>query len=178
MSEVTAVPLRPVSKSGIAILWIGVLLLVLGAGAWAMTLSATPGISLTTVRAGSGAFPTNSDVAIIKYEGRLADGTVFDAGEQAPLPVGRMIPGFSQGLKRMQVGGKYELAIPAELGYGPEGAGPIPGNADIEFTVELLDIKSEEEMQQLMMQQQMMQQMMQQQGGGAAGPEGAAPPQP
>jgi FKBP-type peptidyl-prolyl cis-trans isomerase FkpA len=176
MSDVTAVPLRPVSKSGIAVLWIGVLLLVLGAGAWAMTLSNAAGIDLTTVRAGTGRFPTDTDVAIIKYEGRLADGTVFDAGEQAPLPVGRMIPGFSQGLKRMQVGGKYELEIPSELGYGPQGAGPIPANADIEFTVELLDLKTEAEMQQLMMQQQMMQQMMQQQGG-AAGPEGAAPPQ-
>jgi FKBP-type peptidyl-prolyl cis-trans isomerase FkpA len=173
----TAVPLRPVSKRGLALLWIGLIALMLGAAAWAMTLSRVPGITLITERPGTGATPTDTDFAIIKYEGRLAaDGTVFDANDNTPLPVGRMIPGFSQGLKRMQVGGKYILRIPSELGYGAEGAGPIPANADLEFTVELLDVKSEAEMQQMMMQQQMMQQMMQQQGGGAAaGPPGGAP---
>ena len=170
----TAVPLRPVSKGGIAMLWAGLALVVAIALAWALLVSRAPSIELETVRAGTGAFPTDTDVAIIKYEGRLKDGTVFDAGDQTPLDVGRMVPGFAQGLKQMQVGGKYELSIPSELGYGPQGAGPIPGNADIEFTVELLDIRSQQEIQQLMMQQQLMQQMMQQQQGGA---EGAPPPQ-
>ncbi len=173
MSDATAAPLRPVSRSSVVTLWLGLLALIVGAGAWAMTLSRVEGIELTTVRAGTGAFPTDSDVAIIKYEGRLADGTVFDAGDGVPLPVGRMVPGFAQGLKRMQVGGKYELEIPSELGYGAQGAGPIPANSDIAFTVELLDVKSEAEMQQIMMQQQMMQQMQQQ---GAGDPGGAAPP--
>lgn len=164
--SVTAVPLRPVSKGGIALLWIGLALLVCAGAAWA-ALSNPPQIRLETVRAGSGVHPTDTDVAIINYEGRLGDGTVFDAGEQAPLPVGRMIPGFTQGLKRMQAGGKYVLHIPAELGYGAEGAGPIPANSDLSFDVELVEIRSEAEMRQMMMQQQMMQQMMQQQQGGA-----------
>lgn len=171
----TAVPLQPVSKRGLAILWIGVLLLLAVAAVWATTLSRSPSISLKTITAGSGRFPTDSDVAIIKYEGRLGDGTVFDANEQAPLPVGRMIPGFSQGLKRMQVGGKYVLKIPAALGYGAQGAGPIPANSDLEFDVEMLDLKTEAEVQAMMQQQQMIQQMMQQQqaqqGGGQ--PQGA-----
>lgn len=177
MSTTTAVPLRPVAKSGIVILWGGIILLLAGAVAWALFLSNAPGISMTTVRAGNGAFPTDSEVAFIKYEGRLAaDGTVFDTGDNTPLPVGSMIPGFSQGLKRMQVGGKYILRIPAALAYGAAGQGPIPANSDLEFTVELQDIKSEAEMRALMQQQQMMQQMMQGQGGGAeAG--GAPPPQ-
>lgn len=170
----TAVPLRPVSKGGIAILWAGVLALMLGAVAWALFMSNAPGIRLETVRAGTGAFATDSDVVTIKYEGRLAaDGTVFDAGDNAPLPVGQMIPGFAQGLKRMQVGGKYVLHIPAELAYGAEGAGPIPGNADLVFDVEVKDIRSEAEMRAMMQQQQMLQQMMQQQQGG-----GGQPPQP
>lgn len=166
--SVTTVPLRPVAKSGIAILWGGIVLLLAGAVAWALLLSNVAGISLSTTRAGTGVFPTDSDVAFIKYEGRLAaDGTVFDSGENVPLPVGSMIPGFSQGLKRMQVGGKYILSIPAALAYGEQGQGPIPANSDLEFTVELLDIKSEAEMRALMQQQQMLQQMMQGQGGGA-----------
>lgn len=169
----TAVPLRPVNKGGIAVLWIGLALLIAAAAAWALFLSNAPQISVETIRAGTGATPTDTDVAIIKYEGRLADGTVFDSGDQVPLPVGRMIPGFSQGLKRMQVGGKYRLRIPAELAYGADGQGPIPANADLDFDVEILDVKSEEEMQQLMM----LQQMMQQGGGGQPGAPGA-PGQP
>ena len=166
----TAVPLRPVSKGGIATLWIGLLVMMAGAVAWALFLSNVPAISLVTERAGTGVTPTDSDFAIIKYEGRLANGTVFDANDNTPLPVGRMIPGFSQGLKRMQVGGKYILRIPASLGYGAAGAGPIPANSDLEFTVELLDIKSEAEMQQMMQQQQMIQQLQQGAGGGPGGP--------
>lgn len=170
----TAVPLRPVGKGGIALLWGGLFLLVIGAAAWAWFLSNPATIRLETVQAGTGAFATDTDVAIIKYEGRLADGTVFDAGDDTPLPVGRMIPGFAMGLKRMQVGGRYVLHIPAELGYGAEGAGPIPGNSDLVFDVEVKDIKSEEEMRALMQQQQMLQQMMQ----GQQGEGGGAPPAP
>jgi len=176
----TAVPLRPVNKGGLAVLWIGLAVLVAAAAAWAFFLSNAPQIRLETISAGTGVTPTDTDVAIIKYEGRLADGTVFDSGDQVPLPVGRMIPGFSQGLKRMQVGGKYKLNIPAALAYGAAGQGPIPANADLEFDVELLDVKSEAEMQQMMMMQQQMQQMQQQSQPGA--PEGApmpgGPPQP
>ncbi|QJQ31570.1 peptidylprolyl isomerase [Sphingomonas lacunae] len=165
----TAVPLRPVNKGGLALLWIGLGLLVAAAAVWALFLSNAPQIKLETVRAGTGATPTDTDVAIIKYEGKLADGTVFDSGDQVPLPVGRMIPGFSQGLKRMHVGGKYRLFIPAELAYGNTAQGPIPANSDLSFDVELLDVKSEAEMQQMMMMQQMMQQQMQQQMQGEAG---------
>jgi FKBP-type peptidyl-prolyl cis-trans isomerase FkpA len=167
----TAVPLRPVNKGGLALLWIGLGLLVAAAAAWAFFLSNAPQISLETLRAGTGAQPTDTDVAIIKYEGKLADGTVFDSGDQVPLPVGRMIPGFAQGLKQMQVG-KYRLFIPSSLAYGSTAQGPIPANSDLTFDVELLDVKSEAEMQQLMMMQQMMQQQMQQQG------QPGGPPQP
>lgn len=170
----TAVPLRPVGKGGIVLLWAGLILMIIAGAAWAWYVSNPATIRLETVQAGTGPFATDSDVAIIKYEGRLADGTVFDAGDNTPLPVGRMIPGFAMGLKRMQVGGRYVLHIPAELGYGEQGAGPIPGNSDLEFDVEVKDIKSEEEMRALMQQQQMLQQMMQGQAGGAGG----APPAP
>jgi FKBP-type peptidyl-prolyl cis-trans isomerase FkpA len=171
----TAVPLRPVGKSGIIILVLGLLLLMGGAAAWALTLSGMAEIRLETVRAGTGVFPTDDDVVLIKYEGKLADGTVFDANEQAPFPVGAVIPGFSQGLKRMQVGGKYVLSIPAELGYGAEAAGSIPPNSDLTFEVEVLDMRSQAEIQAMQQQQQAMQQMMQQQGGAAGGVPGAVP---
>ena len=83
--SITAVPLRPVSKGGIALLWIGLIALVLGAAAYAMTVSHVPTIGLDVVRAGTGRFPTDTDYAIIKYEGKLANGTVFDANSATPF---------------------------------------------------------------------------------------------
>jgi FKBP-type peptidyl-prolyl cis-trans isomerase FkpA len=170
----TAVPLRPVSKSGLATLWIGLLLLVaLGAG-FAWWQASANQIGFTTVKAGSGPSPGDTDIALIKYEGRLADGTVFDANEQAPMAVGQVVPGFSQALKRMQKGGKYTITIPPKLGYGAAAQGPIPANSTLTFDVELLDFRSEAEVRA-------MQQMMQQMQGGQGGPPpgaGGPPPQP
>jgi FKBP-type peptidyl-prolyl cis-trans isomerase FkpA len=169
----TAVPLRPVSKSGLAILWAGLFVLVAGAIAFALFVSNPTQIRLETLEAGDGRVPQEGQFAIIKYEGRLADGTVFDANDEAPFPVqeGATIPGFDQAMRQMRVGGRYRVHIPSELGYGAEGRGPIPANSDLVFDVEVLDIKTEEEVQQMMMMRQMMQQM--QQGGGAGGPPGA-----
>ena len=99
----------------------------------------TPAITLETITPGSGASPTDSDVALVNYRGTLADGTLFDEGQRVVLPVGRLIPGFTQGLKQMRVGGSYRLTIPAELGYGPQATGPIPANSTLVFTVDLLD---------------------------------------
>lgn len=101
--------------------------------------AATPQIQLETLRAGTGGSPSDSDVVIVNYEGRLRDGSVFDSNPRAPLPVDGLIPGFTEGLKRMQKGGQYRLTIPAALGYGAQAQGPIPANSDLIFTVELID---------------------------------------
>jgi FKBP-type peptidyl-prolyl cis-trans isomerase len=98
-----------------------------------------PTITLQTVTLGNGATPTDSDVVLVNYRGTLTDGTVFDEGQRAMFPVARLIPGFTQGLKQMRVGGSYRLTIPAALGYGERTAGPIPPNSDLVFTVDLLD---------------------------------------
>jgi|TARA_R100000501_G_scaffold17911_1_gene34605 hypothetical protein len=93
--------------------------------------------------------PTADDLILVHYEGRLADGTVFDSsyarGEPAPFAVSQVIPGFAEGLQLMGVDSKYRFFIPSELGYGATGAGDtIPPNADLMFEVELLGIAPEE----------------------------------
>ena len=54
-----------------------------------------------------------------------------------------MIPGWTELLKLMKVGGKVQAWIPSALGYGPSGRQPmIPGNSLLIFEVELLEIKA------------------------------------
>ena len=161
--SVTTVPLRPVNKGGLWLMWIGLIaLLAAGIGlAWAQTTVR----EFEVVKAGEGPSPTDADIVLIKYTGRLGDGTIFDQQEQAPMPVQGVVPGFSEGLKKMQKGGKYKLIIPPEKGYGAEAKGPIPGNSTLYFDVELLDFRSEAEVRAM---QQMMQQQQQMQGGPGA----------
>jgi FKBP-type peptidyl-prolyl cis-trans isomerase FkpA len=164
--SVTAVPLQPVKKSSLIILWVGILLLLSGAAAFAYYT--TPRIGFVVVKQGTGASPTNSDIALINYVGKLADGKEFDRGERAALEVGGVVPGFSDALKRMKKGGKYKVTIPPKLGYGSEDRGPIPGGSTLVFDVELVEFMNAEQMRQMqqMMQMQQMQQMQEQQKGG------------
>jgi FKBP-type peptidyl-prolyl cis-trans isomerase len=101
----------------------------------------------TTV--GTGTAAAAGDVLSVLYTGKLDDGTVFDAsslhGNQPfsfTLGVGNVIEGWDLGLVGMKVGGTRELTIPPELGYGSSGQGPIPPNATLHFTVQLLSVSA------------------------------------
>lgn len=180
MSEITRVPLQPIAKGSLSKIWLGVVAaVVLGSGvAYATRYK---GVEIETVKAGTGASPTKSDVALINYVGRLANGKEFDRGERAVLPLETVIPGFSEGLGKMQKGGKYVLEIPSEKAYGAEekrnpqtGEVVIPANSDLVFEIELIDYKSAAELEQ---QRMMLEQMQQMQGGaGHGGAPGAAAP--
>ena len=93
---------------------------------------------------GSGAHPSVADTVTVHYEGTFTDGEVFDSsfarGEPATFPLGRLIPAWQRTFPLMGVGDTIEIAVPADLGYGPTGKGPIPGGATLLFKVQLIDI--------------------------------------
>lgn len=88
--------------------------------------------------------PKVSDTVTVHYEGKLIDGTVFDSsyarGQPATFPLARLVKGWQLAIPQMGVGETIEIAIPADLAYGPVGRGPIPGNATLVFKVELIAI--------------------------------------
>jgi FKBP-type peptidyl-prolyl cis-trans isomerase len=162
--SVTAVPIQPTPRRVIGMLWVS-LVVVLAAAialAWFGTSAAVaqtgtndqflawnarqPGVQTTAsglqykvLKEGEGARPTDADVALIKYKGTHRDGAVFDQNDRATLPVSQVVPGFSEGLKLMQKGGKYRLWIKPELGYGDrDTGGAIPPNTVLVFDVDLL----------------------------------------
>lgn len=92
---------------------------------------------------GTGPAPTVSDIVTVHYSGSLTDGTVFDSTEgrdPATFPLNRLVPAWQVAIPFMGIGDTAEIAVPAEMGYGPRGAGPIPGGATLFFTIELVDV--------------------------------------
>ncbi len=100
------------------------------------------GVWIRDVTVGTGdAFVAGGD-ATVNYAGWLADGTQFDAGQFSfPTPQGgRPILGFEIGLVDTLVGGTRVMIIPAELAYGAQTVGPIPGGSIVIFEVELVSL--------------------------------------
>lgn len=85
-----------------------------------------------------------TDTVKVHYTGKLPDGTVFDSSVERGQPVefklNQVIAGWTEGLQLVKKGGKIELVIPPELGYGEQGAGSIPPNSMLYFDVEVLDV--------------------------------------
>ncbi len=103
------------------------------------------GLQYKVLKSGTGVSPSMHDEVTVHYRGTLIDGTVFDSTyerkEPAKFPVGRVIPGWSEALKMMKVGDKWEIAIPSYLAYGETGYGPqIQPNATLLFEMELVKI--------------------------------------
>lgn len=205
MSSVTAVPIPPTKRSYLVWLWAGIVVAIVAAVALAWFGTSTPairdalpndkflaankgqpgvietasGLQYEVLKQGTGASPTDGDIALVMYKGMLRDGTQFDASAQpTPLPVTGMIPGFTEALKLMKKGGKYRIWIKPELGYGAEarkdqqGKEVIPANSLLVFEVELFEFMPQAQFMQMMQQQQQM-------GGGMPGgpPPGAEPSQ-
>ena len=92
---------------------------------------------------GTGPAPTLRDVVSVHYSGRLTTGVVFDStdgNDPATFPLRQLIQAWQVAIPYMGIGDTIEIALPAELGYGPRGAGPIPPGATLFFTITLVDV--------------------------------------
>lgn len=192
--SVTAVPLQPVKRSYIWLLWIGIAVAVIAAfllarqgddlftksqRGWDVKTTAS-GLKYQVLQPGTGASPTDTDVALVQYEGRLRNGKVFDKSQQpTPMPVKGVVPGFSEALKLMHKNEKIRVWIPASLAYGAQdqkdqqGNVVLPANSPLMFDIELKDFLPQAVVEQYQRQMQMMN------GGGGMGGPGrpGGPPQ-
>jgi len=153
MSEVTAVPLRPIAKGSLVKLWAGVAIVIAAGvgtayygtrsqvamaqtpedfmksnGSHSGVVTTVSGLQYQVLKEGSGPRPGPNDIVLVDYDGKLVNGETFDSsakqGGPAPLPVsGGMIPGWSEGMQLMQQGAKYRFWMPPQLAFGERGAG-------------------------------------------------------
>jgi FKBP-type peptidyl-prolyl cis-trans isomerase FkpA len=105
------------------------------------------GLQYWDVAVGTGATATPGNTVSVHYTGWLTTGEKFDSSRDRnqpfsfPLGAGQVIKGWDEGVAGMKVGGKRQLRIPPNLGYGASGAGGvIPPNATLIFDVELLGV--------------------------------------
>jgi FKBP-type peptidyl-prolyl cis-trans isomerase FkpA len=106
------------------------------------------GLKYYELKAGTGAQPKKGQMVKVHYTGWLTDGKKFDSSVDRKEPfvfeigMGQVIKGWDEGVGTMKVGGKRQLHIPPDLGYGARGAGGvIPPNATLIFDVELLAVE-------------------------------------
>ena len=103
------------------------------------------GLRYEIIKQGEGAFPKPTETVVAHYTGALLDGTVFDSsvqrGKPEEFPLDQVIPGWTEGIQKINKGGKIKLYVPPQLGYGDEGSQRIPPGSTLIFDVELLDIK-------------------------------------
>jgi peptidylprolyl isomerase len=101
----------------------------------------------TDVRFGVGDPVVEGDTVVVNYIGTLQNGQEFDNSYKRGQPftftvgAGNVIAGWEEGIIGMKVGGQRVLVIPADKGYGQQGFGPIPGNATLVFSIELVEIR-------------------------------------
>lgn len=91
---------------------------------------------------GSGATPGVCSNITVNYQGRLTNGTVFDASTNpVTFNLSQVIDGWKNGIPQVKAGGRIRLYIPPSLGYGPNAQGSIPANSILVFTVDLIAVQ-------------------------------------
>ena len=195
MSEVTAVPIRPLARGSLAKLWLGLLLVCLAGAAlaWVGTSSMQVielghGVRMRVLSEGHGPTMTDADVMLLSYRLHvndvsapvLQDSEQVGGGQPFPATTSQVYPGFAEGLRHMRAGGRYVLWLPP----GTHATGPIPANAGFtERDTLVFELRTgqlaagmaqEFQQQQMMQMQQQMQQQMEAAGHGGAGGNSSA----
>ena len=102
------------------------------------TVQTESGLAYKIIEAGSDKKATSDkDTVWVNYKGTLLDGTVFDQNDDINFTLGRVIKGWSEGMKLIGEGGKIKLVIPGDLAYGEYGTRGIEPNATLVFDVDL-----------------------------------------
>jgi FKBP-type peptidyl-prolyl cis-trans isomerase FkpA len=106
------------------------------------------GLQYWDIKLGTGATAEAGQTVKVHYTGWLTNGKKFDSSVGGapfsfPLGGGQVIKGWDEGVAGMKIGGKRQLRIPPDLGYGEQGTpgGPIPPNATLIFDVQLVGIQ-------------------------------------
>jgi len=98
------------------------------------------------IKQGDGAEAKADSTVTVQYVGvswstKKEFDSSWDRGEPATFPLNRVIKGWQEGIPGMKVGGRRELIIPPDLGYGPAGQGPDIGpNESLVFVIDLLKV--------------------------------------
>lgn len=92
----------------------------------------------------TGLKPKLADEVKVNYEAKLLSGEVvdssYDRGQPTVMTVRDLIPGWQEALQLMRPGDEWLIYVPAKLGYGDNGAGPIPPGAVLMFKLDLIDV--------------------------------------
>lgn len=110
------------------------------------TKATKSGVKYTTIKEGSGVAARAGQRVKVHYVGTLDDGRKFDSSRDRGTPaefligVGKVIRGWDEAVPGMKIGEVRKLDIPASAGYGAQGNGPVPPNADLHFEIELVDV--------------------------------------
>jgi FKBP-type peptidyl-prolyl cis-trans isomerase FklB len=104
------------------------------------------GLQYKVITAGDGEVPGDNNIVSVNFRGTFVDGTEWDntarTGKPLQLTVGQVFRGWSEALKLMKTGSKWQLFIPPELAFGPTGmASRIPPNATLIMEVELVAVQ-------------------------------------
>ncbi len=103
------------------------------------------GLRYEILKPGQGAYPTATDVVNVYYTGKLLNDTIFDhrvrPGRPMETRLNRVIPGWTEGLQKINQGGEIRLYVPSHLAYGDNGTPTIPPGAMLVFDIELVGAK-------------------------------------
>ena len=107
------------------------------------------GVQIEITQTGTGPLPTDGQVVLVHYTGRLTDGTVFDTSRDGDRPFAftlgkrQVIRGWDEAFRQLPEGSIATLTIPPDLAYGDRASDTIPANSTLIFDVQFVALKSE-----------------------------------